>query len=247
MNALLVRIGVDQAYGRWNAPVDADGNFVFVPIPEKLDTPFHGDLGRGYGEVVPALERFCASRGTDLCADLRFPAALRQFPMHLDPDFEQLTYGDVGDRRGSGMVGMSDGDLIVFYSGLRPVHPCEQKLIYALVGLYVVKEVVRADSIPADRWRENAHTRKVKRGPTDIVVRAKAGVSGRLQRCLPVGEWRDAAYRVRTDVLNAWGGLSVTNGYVQRSAVPPSFTDPEGFYDWFRAQGVPFARGNGWE
>ena len=43
MNALLVRIGVDQAYGGWNAPVDAEGRFVYVPIPEKLRTPFHNE------------------------------------------------------------------------------------------------------------------------------------------------------------------------------------------------------------
>jgi hypothetical protein len=34
MKALLVRIGVDQAYGGWNTPVDAEGRFVYVPIPE---------------------------------------------------------------------------------------------------------------------------------------------------------------------------------------------------------------------
>jgi hypothetical protein len=35
MNGILVRIGVDQAYGHWNAPVDeSTGEFVFVPIPD---------------------------------------------------------------------------------------------------------------------------------------------------------------------------------------------------------------------
>jgi hypothetical protein len=41
MNALLVRIGIDQAYGGWNVPVEADGRFVYVPIPEQLGTSFH--------------------------------------------------------------------------------------------------------------------------------------------------------------------------------------------------------------
>jgi hypothetical protein len=35
MKGLLVRIGVDQAH------VDADERFVYVPIPEKLGTPFY--------------------------------------------------------------------------------------------------------------------------------------------------------------------------------------------------------------
>ncbi len=244
MKALLVRIGVDQAYGRWNAPVDASGRFVFVPIPEKLATAFHPDLGRSYTEVLPALNAFCADHGRELCSDLRFPRRLLDHPMHLDPDFERLTYGDEGGRRGAGMVGMTTGDLLVFYGGLRPVHACEHKLIYALVGLYVVDEVLPVQAVTAERWGENAHTRKVKWGGTDIVVRAKPGVSGRLDRCIPIGEWRSGAYRVREDVIAAWGGLSVKDGFIQRSAVPPSFNDPARFYGWFERQGATLLQRN---
>ncbi len=244
MKALLVRIAVDQAYGNWNAPVNPDGQFVYVPIPEKIDTRFHPGLERRYTEVQPALERFCADNRCDLCLDLKFPKELLQYPMHLDPDIEQLTYGDQGGRRGAGMVGMSAGDLLVFYGGLRPVHRCQHKLIYALLGLYVVQEVVPVQGVPPQRWGENAHTRKAKWGQTDIVVRAKPGMSGRLERCIPIGEWRSGAYRVRQDVLDEWGGLSVKDGFIQRSAVPPAFTDPNRFYHWFVQQNVPLIRVN---
>ena len=57
--------------------------------------------------------------------------------MHLDPDFEWLTYGDNGDKRGAGIKHLSEGDLLVFYAGLKPVR-ASGKLIYGLVGLYVV-------------------------------------------------------------------------------------------------------------
>ena len=125
MKGLLVRIGVDQAYGGWNAPVDADGRFVYVPIPEKLGTPFHPGLERRFGEVLPALNRFCEEHECDLYGDRSFPDTLLHHPMHLDPDFECLTYGDEGARRGAGMVNMCPGDLLVFYGGLRPVHHCD--------------------------------------------------------------------------------------------------------------------------
>jgi hypothetical protein len=246
MKALLVRIGVDQAFGGWNAPVDSEGNFIFVPIPEKMGTAFHGGLERHYDEVTPSLHRFCRDRGSDLCSDLKFPTGLGAYPMHLDPDFGELTYGDDGGRRGAGMAGMTEGDLLVFYAGLRPIHPCKHRLIYALVGLYVVCEVVSLQAIPRERWSENAHTRKVKWGVTDIVVRAKPNSSGCLERCLPIGEWRDGAYRVCEDVLAEWGGLSVKDGFIQRSAVPPSFLNPARFYDWFLHQRMPFVKGNGW-
>ncbi len=66
MKALLVRIGVDQTFGAWNAPVDAGGRFVYVPIPEKRGTLFHPGLERRYGEVLPSLESFCDTHRRDL-------------------------------------------------------------------------------------------------------------------------------------------------------------------------------------
>jgi putative DNA base modification enzyme with NMAD domain len=238
MKALLVRIGVDQAYGGWNAPVDAERRFVYVPIPEKLGTLFHEGLERRYGEVLPALQSFCGLHGCDLHDDLRFPQDLLRYPMHLDPDFDFLTYGDDGGRRGAGIVNMGDGDLLVFYAGLRPAHRCEHKLIYALLGMYVVQDVLPVADVPQERWHENAHVRKTRRGGTDIVVRAKPVVSGRFDRCIPIGEWRDGAYRVRQDILDAWGGLSVKDGFIQRSAVPPAINSPSQFLGWLEKQGV---------
>ncbi len=244
MKALLVRIGVDQAYGGWNAPVDADGRFVYVPIPEKLGTSFHAGLERRYAEVLPPLQRFCEEHHRDLQRDLRFPQDLHEQAMHLDPDFEHLTYGDVGSRRGAGMVDMVDGDLLVFYGGMRPIHRCQHRLVYALLGMYVVQEVVRVVDVPQQRWGENAHLRKIKKGDTDIVVRARPGCSGRFDRCVPIGEWRSGAYRVRRDLLRAWGGLSVKDGFIQRSAVPPALSRPEQFLDWLQEQSVQLVQRN---
>jgi Nucleotide modification associated domain 3 len=244
MNALLVRIGVDQKFGAWNAPVDAERRFVYVPIPEKRGTSFHPGLERRYGEVLPALHRFCGAHERDLYDDLRFPRDLLSHAMHLDPDFECLTYGDDGGRRGARMAKMTEGDILVFYGGLRPVHPCKHRLIYALLGLYVVENVLPAASVPAQRWHENAHVRKITRRETDIVVRAKPELSGRFERCIPIGEWRDGAYRVCRNLLDEWGGLSVKDGFIQRSAVPPAFTRPDRFLRWLKKQRIKCLRTN---
>lgn len=158
--------------------------------------------------------------------------------MHLDPDFECLTYGNKGNSKGAALAKLAEGDLVVFYGGLRPVHHCEHRLIYALLGIYVVQEVLPAAQVPPERWYENAHVRKTKPGEKDIVVRAKPGVSGRFERCIPIGEWRGGAYRVRQDLLDSWGGLSVRDGYIQRSAVPPSLQNPTRFLDWLAKQGI---------
>ena len=67
-------------------------------------------------------------------------------------------------------------------------------------------------------------------------MRAKPGVSGRLRRCIPIGEFRERIYRVRNDLLKAWGGLDIKDGYIQRSVRLTAFHDAAKFYHWFLAQ-----------
>ena len=243
MNGLLVRIGIDAAFGRWNAPVDMDSReFVYVPIPESEELA--SDLERGYGEIIPKLVRFSEKRGKDIDRDLRFPRDLYNQNMHLYPDFDFLTYGDVGTSRGSEITYMKEGDIIAFYCSLRPIDQTLNRLVYALIGLYVVEEVVWALEVPQSLWKENAHTRRQHIRDVDVIVRAKPSVSGRLKKCIPIGEWRNRSYRVRNDLLDAWGGLSVKDGFIQRSAVPPRLKKPEKFYYWFQKQNVPIIQKN---
>jgi hypothetical protein len=245
VKGLLVRAGIDNTYGKWNAPIDPGTNdFVYVPIPEGSNMDFHKGMNRSYAEIVPALKHFCRRHSCDISSDLKFPNILLNRFMHLDPDFGELTYGDVGSRRGKRITELSEGDLIVFYAGLRPIRECGYKLIYAIIGMFIVEDILSVSDIPQERWNENAHTRRLVRGSTDIVVRARKDVSGRLARCLPIGEWRMRAYRVRCDILGEWGGLSVNDGYIQRSAVPPLFLDPEQFYTWFLRQNVQLVQDN---
>ena len=234
MNGLLVRVGIDHSYGNWNAPADPyTKEFVYVPIPEgelkstKLETTYKSHL--------PELELFCNARNLDLTRDLGFPSKLHTLATHHDPDFKNMTYGDVdGPRSRLTKTIMKSGDIIVFYAGLKPTKSCEHKLLYAIIGLYVIDEVVSAGNISQDRWGENAHTRRQHINASDVIIRAKRGEYGLLDRCIVIGEYRDKAYRVTNELLEAWGGLSVKDGYIQRSAVPPSFLDAEKFFLWFQ-------------
>jgi hypothetical protein len=228
MRALLVRVGADQSEGggHYNGPVDTKTrDFAYVPIPETA--PIHPHLAKPYTLTLSRLNSFGAS----------LPYHLAGANMHLDPDFDHLTYGDQGQRAIQIRSKVTKGDLLVFYAGMRDVHPAP-RLVYALVGIYMVEGIVLAATIPKIRWHENAHTRrKLCSGAGDIVVRAKSGVSGRLQRCIPIGDYRDRAYRVWPSLLKAWGGLSVNDGYLQRSARLPEFYDACRFYDWFLQRG----------
>jgi len=245
MRATLVRIGIDQAYGGWNAPVDpATNEFVYVPIPEGAKAPQHPRLATTYATVEPALRTFAAARPDAPAKLVTLPAELAGAATHLDPDFDELTYGDNGERRGRAIASFESGDLIVFYAGLQPVTPCAHRLVYALVGLYRVASVGRAADFPRSRWHENAHLRRVTARPTDVVVHGTRGRSGRLRRCIPVGEFRAGAYRVWRELLDAWGGLSCKDGFIQRSAVPPQLLDAARFLAWFDAQGAELVAAN---
>jgi hypothetical protein len=245
MRGYLVRVGIDQAFGKWNAPIDpGTDEFVYVPTPEKAGTTFHPKMAIDYTPFRAALDAFAAAHPDARPGTCAPPEALNDLSPHLDPDFDRLTYGDNGLRRGKRLCDLGTGDLVVFFAGMRPIHQSPQTLIYAIIGLYRVAEAVRLRDIPSSRWGENAHTRKMRHGPDDIIIRAQPGVSGRLKRSIPIGEFRDKAYRVRRDLLATWGGLSCRDGYIQRSAVPPSFLDAQRFNDWFEQCGGDLLNSN---
>lgn len=243
LRAILVRVGIDQAYGNWNGPADPKTRrFVYVPIPESIKTTFRQGTQRSFNELLPVLARFASDVGTTM-ADLSWPASLNNRFMHLDPDFSELTYGDDGRKRGSEISRLSHGDLLVFYSGLRSVKP-PRKLIYGLIGVLLVDHVIKAIDVPFEQFHRNAHTRKDVIAEEDIVVMGIRGRSGLFRHFISIGSYRDRAYRVRSDLLAAWGGLSVVNGFIQRSVRPPSFNDPIRFVTWLEKQNVELIEAN---
>src|SRR5207237_9910015 len=98
MKGLLVRVGIDQAFGAWNAPVDPEtGEFAYVPIP---DGPQRRGMETRYSDVAPALRAF---------PNHALPSALGNQATHLDPDFAHLTYGDNRARRGKSLGTLGPG------------------------------------------------------------------------------------------------------------------------------------------
>ena len=73
VNGLLVRVGIDQASGGRNAPVDERTNeFVYVPIPENR-YGLRRNLARRYEEVLTPFRRSisgtlnCGGKSMELC------------------------------------------------------------------------------------------------------------------------------------------------------------------------------------
>jgi hypothetical protein len=101
MDGLLVRVAADQCDGdgSWNGPVDSrTREFVYVAIPEYSET--HRSLNKPFAALSTSLGAF----------DCAVPAHLAPRNMHLDPDFDYLTYGDQGERAKQISTKLGTGD-----------------------------------------------------------------------------------------------------------------------------------------
>jgi hypothetical protein len=117
-------------------------------------------MEKPYGALAPLIATFGG----------RLPQHLHALHMHLDPDFDYLTYGDQGERAKQLKANLGGGDLLVFYASLADVRT--KALVYAIIGLYVVEDIRLATELPQIERRTNAHTRReLQSGAQDLVVR----------------------------------------------------------------------------
>ena len=245
MEIILVRVGIDSKYGEWNAPIDLCSNdFLYIPIPESQNFKIKEELVRPYKELLPIIKDFYSKYKMKPNGKFKFPKTLLNKHMHLDPDFDNLTYGDNGARRGKNIASLDKGDMLIFYAGLKPIQNNIKFLSYSLIGLFVINKIVKAIDLPKSKHYINAHTRKVEISSNDIVVIGQTGKSGRFKKSIPVGEYRDRAYRVKRGILQKWGGLSIHDGYIQRSINPPYIKNPEGFFKWLNTQKLSLIQKN---
>jgi hypothetical protein len=157
MRAVAVNVGANTNEPGFRGPVDPDGGFEFVPIPESEpadDPPTYGDLG------------------------VEIPPDLGDVPVHLDPEFaeyprcERYTYGDPWPAKAGPLLELEAGDLALFYATLAPRGEGHPDWVTPEWGAYVVGvfELARdplsgeayRELPPAERrpFRNNAHVRR---------------------------------------------------------------------------------------
>lgn len=237
---LLMRVGIDQTFGRYNAPINPSTNdYLYMPIPQGNDS-FKSGMETTYEDLRPAFSSWCQKNG----AELEFPTHLEGLGCHLDPDFDYSTYGDQGTGRGLRVGDLSKGDFLAFFASFKPTRSCGHHLVYALYGIMVVDRAMKVADVAPEDYRKNAHTRVQDMNNDHWVVFAEPSLSGRFRRALPIGEFRNGSYRVTQEILEAWGGLGVKDGFIQRSVCPPLFSNPEQFLRWLDSQSVELIQGN---
>ncbi|NHQ59548.1 hypothetical protein G9409_02920 [Chlorobium sp. BLA1] len=248
MKGLLVRVGIDQTYGGWNAPCLDNNSFCYVPIPISSKPQDPEVLEHGFETTYDAFEQAYLCLPPSNAA--AFPYKLHAKQCHLDPDFRFLSYGDSGERasRIKNFFKDSKDNFIAFYASFNPVEHNELPLVYAIIGLYRFDDVVLANQVPEHQRCQNAHTRVIdyqKSENKDIVIFGDKSNSGRLKYLLPIGERRsNYHYYVMKELFEQWGGISVHDGWIQRSAYLPEFLNPGSFLKWFNSQNPEFMHDN---
>lgn len=249
MPGLLVRVGIDQTYGRWNAPCRADGSFCYIPMQPKPRERFEPGFETTYDQFEQSCQVFAEGNG------LVFPRRLRGDQCHLDPDFSFLSYGDSYQKappilKARRILKFFDGsrdNFIAFYASFEQIGR-PRPLVYAIIGLYRFQEVQLARKVPLKRRKENAHTRLAdyqRDDNDDIVIFADKNGSGRLRSLIEIGEQHNNhQYYVKEGLLREWQGISSHNGWIQRSAYLPEFCKPDLFLRWFAAQNPEFVQEN---
>lgn len=238
IKGLLLRVGIDQTYGAYNAPINPLTNdYMYMPIPQG-DKLFKPGMRTSYDDLRPSFHDWC-QRNT---ASLVFKQELEGKSTHLDPDFYYLTYGDPARQ----VTNLTKGDFIAFFASFKPIFKCDNNLVYALFGIMFVDSILKVSNVSKAELNKNAHTRLMDSDDINnhLVVFADPCTSGRFRQAIPIGEFRSGSYRVTNTVLDQWGNIDVKDGFIQRSVRPPWFLKPDQFIQWLALQKIQLINNN---
>jgi len=178
MTVVFAGVGADDSNVNAHAPLYADGRFEYVPIPEKVpstDEPetFGSwqlrDDDRTAADLTNRLDTYPEDGDARVVRD----GAVADWPLHHDPNFEALTYGEHREGFGqyvSRLRRLDEGDVVAFYTSL-VTQESDRKHRY-LVGYFTVDSVtvIEPDDGPETkrhklaRHPENAHAKRAEDG-----------------------------------------------------------------------------------
>jgi hypothetical protein len=199
MTVLLIGVGADSTNTRPTPPVYPDGRFEYVPIPDEhasTEERRYANMTLRHRDVALSAYLDRVKRNGEWHRDFG------EFPLHHDPNFEALTFGDPGKTR-SQLLRLDAGDVLAFYAGL--VREGETTPIHRyLVGYFTIGSVADFDALRGrDReaalraHRRNAHVKQHRAsGDPDrlaglVIARGREDEPGRLlDRAVRISERR---------------------------------------------------------
>jgi hypothetical protein len=185
MGAIAVNVGANTNEPGFRGPVDAEGRFTFLPIPESEPTVRPVPT---YGEIAEQLP-------------VSVPERVRNRPVHLDPEFaeypccERYSYGDPHAVKAGPLSTLEAGEYVFFYATLTVTEsagwlPPDWGAF--LVGQFRLAAVLTGEEYdalaePPDGLANNAH---LKRDPTDarVFLQGDPDGSGLYERAVPLSQ-----------------------------------------------------------
>jgi len=153
MKAMLLRVGIDKSSDGVLAPIFPDGSFEYIPLSEKDETSTEN---RTYTDLT-------GEKGKPLSDYLPTNVAKRK--VHLDPEFNTFTYGDVG-RKADYLLKLNPGDILVLYAGFTPHMESKYPEALYIIGYFTVGEIINFHRITGSYRTNNSHkssTTEIKR------------------------------------------------------------------------------------
>lgn len=204
MTVLLVGVGADTEHVLPPMELTREGLFDYIPIPESYPTTENQTYGTWELE-----HRSCVA--ADFVESIRpngkggkwinKSEAIASHPVHHDPNFEAMTFGD---RRGGGGKGatiantLKSNDVLGFYTGMRE-GPDDNNLNRYLYGYMTVNKVRDLSELEGEAYYdglqefpENAHTKRLEEAGNpkhdDLVIVDGKAPTRKLEVPLKIGE-----------------------------------------------------------
>jgi hypothetical protein len=152
MTVALLGIGADSTNTTPTPPVYPDGTFEYIPIPESkgpsgtVERRTYGNSDLRHRDATIADYLDSITPGGD--GPTYTGRQLADWPLHHDPNFTALTYGETTSRGSYTKIlrTLSPGDIVAFYTGLRS-DDAGYRHRY-IIGYFTVSDVIDCQDIP---------------------------------------------------------------------------------------------------
>lgn len=230
MTVALLGVGADSTNSSPTPPVHQDGTFEYIPIPES-NGPEGTTESRTFGSsTLQHRDGYMADyldyiRPREDDSPKITGKQLADWPLHYDPNFEALTYGETTSRGAYTKIlrELEEGDTVAFYTGLRGEDTSYRHRY--IIGYFTVNEIVdfqnlrrdgdkvRFSNLPEEEkaalmeeYNENAHakrfhaTGKITSNDGLIIVDGKEP-GGLLDKAFRISEHGGGGHHYLTDEL----------------------------------------------
>lgn len=179
MTVVLCGVGLDSTNADDVPSLNSDGTFDYIPIPESYLTAETETLGSWrlnnrsrlenkdiYASEI--IEKLRPSNSGNSISDRRI---IETHPLHRDPNFDALTYGDRFEYDGSALLELNPGDIVGFYTGLGiEDEDGNRRKERFIIGYFTVDSIVDLRGLERHEYRdklleypENAHVKRLRR------------------------------------------------------------------------------------